>query len=77
MSDREQDRRNDETTLRGIGNDVKGKLKDAAGGLTGDTSLQAEGKWDQLKGKAQKTISDVRRDMDDDSDREADRDRDI
>ena len=42
--------------------DIKGKVKDAAGGLTGDTSLQAEGKWDQLKGKAQKKIGEVQRD---------------
>ena len=40
-------------SLDGKGNDLKGKLKDAAGGLTGDSSLQAEGKGDQLKGKVQ------------------------
>jgi uncharacterized protein YjbJ (UPF0337 family) len=55
-------RRSDENSLKGIGNDIKGKVKDAAGGLTGDTSLQAEGKWDQLKGKAQKKIGEIQRD---------------
>ena len=40
-------------SIRGKGNDLKGRLKDAAGGLTGDSSLQAEGKVDQLKGKVQ------------------------
>lgn len=43
-------------SLRGKGNDLKGKVKDAAGGLTGDSSLQAEGKLDQLKGKVQDTF---------------------
>lgn len=62
MSDQDRMRRSDENSLKGIGNDIKGKVKDAAGGLTGDTSLQAEGKWDQLKGKAQKKIGEIQRD---------------
>jgi uncharacterized protein YjbJ (UPF0337 family) len=36
-----------------------GKLKDAAGGLTGDTGTQAEGKFDQLSGKAQRQFGDT------------------
>ena len=70
MADRDQTRRGDENSLKGMGNDLKGKIKDAAGGLTGDTSLQAEGKWDQLKGKAQKKLGDVQREMDSDPDRD-------
>jgi len=62
MSDQDRMRRSDENSLKGIGNDIKGKVKDAAGGLTGDSSLQAEGKWDQLKGKAQKKIGEIQRD---------------
>jgi len=53
-----------ENSLEGQGNDLKGKIKDAAGGLTGDTSLQAEGKWDQLKGKAQDALGQFQRDAD-------------
>ncbi len=45
-----------EDSLRGKGNDLKGRVKDAAGGLTGDSSLQAEGKMDKLKGKVQDTF---------------------
>ena len=48
-------------SLSGTGNDLKGKLKDAAGGLTGDSSMQAEGKLDQLKGKAQDAVGKVER----------------
>jgi uncharacterized protein YjbJ (UPF0337 family) len=50
-----------ENNLRGTGNDLKGRIKDAAGGLTGDNSMQAEGKLDRLKGKAQNVVGDVQR----------------
>ncbi|MCW8307916.1 CsbD family protein [Acidiphilium sp. PA] len=44
----------DEDELKGAAKDIGGKIKDGVGGLTGDESLQAEGKADQLAGKAQK-----------------------
>ena len=53
-----------EDSARGKGNDLKGKVKDAAGGLTGDTSLQGEGKLDQLKGKAQDLLGKIERKLD-------------
>lgn len=37
----------------GVGKQVKGALKDAAGGLTGNERLQAEGKADKVEGKIQ------------------------
>lgn len=39
---------------------VKGRAKDAWGGVTGDSGTEAEGKMDQLKGKAKETIADVK-----------------
>jgi uncharacterized protein YjbJ (UPF0337 family) len=58
-------------TERGIDNSIEGKIKhaaghvkDAIGGLTGDKSLQAEGKVDQLKGKLQDGLGEVQRDLD-------------
>ena len=48
----------------GKAKDVKGKLKDAAGGLTGNTRLQAEGKVDQLKGKVQDAVGKIERRVD-------------
>lgn len=48
----------------GKAKNVKGRLKDAAGGLTGDTGLQVEGKIDQLKGKAQDALGKVERKID-------------
>jgi uncharacterized protein YjbJ (UPF0337 family) len=61
----------DDLTSRGVNNsaegkadNLKGKVKDAAGGLTGDSSLQAEGKGDQLKGKAKDTLGKAERNLD-------------
>ncbi|MCQ8241034.1 CsbD family protein [Rhizosaccharibacter radicis] len=49
----------DENKVEGVVNEGVGRLKDAAGGLTGDTGLQAEGKFDQLGGKVQQQFGDV------------------
>jgi uncharacterized protein YjbJ (UPF0337 family) len=53
-----------ENSAKGKGNDVKGKVKDAVGGLTGDSSLQGEGKLDQAKGKVQDAIGKAERKID-------------
>jgi uncharacterized protein YjbJ (UPF0337 family) len=47
-------------TLTGSTNDLGGKLKEGLGSTFGDKSLEAEGKSDQLTGKAQKAIGDAR-----------------
>jgi uncharacterized protein YjbJ (UPF0337 family) len=39
-----------EDRLEGAGDKAKGRLKDAAGAVSGDRELQAEGRKDQLKG---------------------------
>lgn len=41
----------DENQIKGTAQDAVGKVKDAAGGLTGDVGLQADGKLDQAAGK--------------------------
>ena len=51
-------------SAEGKADNLKGKVKDAAGGLTGDSSLQAEGKMDQLKGKAKDTLGKAERNLD-------------
>jgi uncharacterized protein YjbJ (UPF0337 family) len=42
-----------EDEITGAGRDAVGKVKDAAGGLTGETGMQADGKLDQAAGKVQ------------------------
>jgi uncharacterized protein YjbJ (UPF0337 family) len=65
------DNRNRDLTSQGIDdsiegktNHVKGHIKDAVGGLTGDSSLQAEGKLDQAKGKLQDAFGKGERKLD-------------
>ncbi|MGI3778957.1 MAG: CsbD family protein [Janthinobacterium lividum] len=43
----------DENRIEGTAKDVGGKIQDAVGGLTGDTSTQARGKANQASGQAQ------------------------
>ena len=44
----------------GVGKQVKGAVKDAAGGLTGNEKLQAEGKLDKAEGKFQQKVGEVK-----------------
>ena len=45
----------DEDRLSGAATNMGGKIKDAVGGLVGDSRMQAEGKGDQLSGRVQNT----------------------
>jgi uncharacterized protein YjbJ (UPF0337 family) len=51
-------------SAEGKGKDLKGRVKDAVGGLTGDTSLQGEGKLDRVEGKVQDTFGKAERKLD-------------
>lgn len=44
----------------GAGKQVKGAIKDAVGGLTGNEKLQAEGKLDKVEGKVQQKVGDAK-----------------
>lgn len=67
MSDsRDLTTRGTANSLEGTGDSIKGHVKDGLGGLTGDSSLQAEGKLDQLKGKAKDALGDIQRALGDD-----------
>jgi uncharacterized protein YjbJ (UPF0337 family) len=46
----------DNDRIKGMGDQAKGAVKDAAGKLTGDAKLQAEGKADKLKGKVENAV---------------------
>ena len=45
---------------------MKGKVKEGTGKLTGDEKLKAEGKADQIKGKAQNTYGSAKESLKDD-----------
>ena len=50
----------DKDRIKGIGDQAKGAVKDAAGKVTGDAKLQAEGKADKLKGKLENAAGGAR-----------------
>lgn len=66
MADRDRDltERGLDNSLEGKATHLKGHVKDALGGLTGDSSLQGEGKLDKLKGKIQDKVGEVQRRLD-------------
>jgi uncharacterized protein YjbJ (UPF0337 family) len=43
----------DKDRLEGAGNKVGGRIRNAVGGLTGDSSEQVKGKAQEIKGKVQ------------------------
>ena len=47
----------------GAGKQIKGAVKDAVGGLTGNAKLQAEGKMDKAEGKVQQKVGDVKNEV--------------
>jgi uncharacterized protein YjbJ (UPF0337 family) len=58
----------DHDRIEGAATNMGGMVKEAAGKLTGDEKLKAEGRADQVKGKVQNAVGGVKdalRDMDD------------
>lgn len=53
-----------EDSVKGKTEHLKGHVKDAVGGLTGDQSLQNEGKMDQLKGTVRDKLGEAERKLD-------------
>jgi uncharacterized protein YjbJ (UPF0337 family) len=50
----------DREHVKAAADKAKGAIKDAAGKLTGDKKLQAEGKFDKTKGAARNVAGDVK-----------------
>ncbi|SFK18714.1 CsbD family protein [Methylocapsa palsarum] len=50
----------DKETVKGTMDKVKGAAKEAAGRMTGDKTLQAEGKADKAAGAARQTVGDIK-----------------
>jgi len=50
----------DKEHVKGAADKAKGAVKDAVGGLTGDSKLQAEGKMDKAKGALHSAVGDVK-----------------
>jgi len=50
----------DKDRVEGAGKNIKGKIKEGVGKLTGDSKTEAEGKADQAEGKVQNTIGGIK-----------------
>lgn len=50
----------DHDRIEGAAKNMGGKVKEAAGNVTGDEKLKAEGKADQVEGKVQNTVGGVK-----------------
>ena len=48
-----------ENQAKGAAKQVEGKLRNAGGGITGDTSEQLKGKAKELEGKAQRNVGEA------------------
>ena len=50
----------DRDRIKGSAEQAKGKVKEVAGKLTGDSKLTSEGQADQLKGKVRNAVGGVK-----------------
>lgn len=50
----------DKDRIKGSAEQAKGKIKEIAGKVTGDSKLRSEGKTDQVKGKIQNAVGGVK-----------------
>ena len=50
----------DDDRVEGSAKNLKGKVKEGLGKLTGDSKTEAEGKVDQTKGKVQNTVGGIK-----------------
>lgn len=50
----------DKENIKGAAQKAKGSIKDAAGALTGNKKLQAEGKADKMMGAARQSAGDLK-----------------
>ena len=50
----------DKDRIEGSAEQAKGKVKEVAGKVTGDSKLEGEGKADQVAGKIQNTVGGIK-----------------
>jgi len=50
----------DKDRIKGSAEQAKGKVKEVAGKVTGDSKLEGEGKADQVAGKVQNTVGGIK-----------------
>ena len=63
-----------EQELKGIGQQIKGKVQEGAGRLTGDADTEAKGNLNQAAGKIREKVGEAGRNVADAIDRDNERD---
>lgn len=53
----------DQDQFKGAAREAGGNIKEGVGKMTGNETLQAEGKMDQLAGAVQKKVGDLKSDL--------------
>ena len=56
LSPHQQEHVMDKDRIEGSGKQLKGKIKEGIGKVTGDSKTETEGKADQVEGKVQNTV---------------------
>ena len=56
----EQENWMDKDRIEGAAEQAKGKIKEVAGKITGDSKTEAEGKAEQVKGKVRNTVGGIK-----------------
>jgi uncharacterized protein YjbJ (UPF0337 family) len=56
LMDADEEMNMDKDRMKGAAKNTTGKMKEAAGKMTGDTKMQAEGKMDRASGKVQNAV---------------------
>lgn len=64
----------DKEHIKGAADKLSGSAKEAAGKLTGNKKLEAEGKFDKAKGEVRDFVGDVKDDVMKEVDRRTDKD---
>jgi len=52
--------------IEGVGKEVEGRVRNAVGGVTGDSSEELKGKAKELEGKTERKIGEIESDLEQD-----------
>ena len=66
MTDKDLATEGTKDRVKGAAKEVEGRIRNAVGGATGDTSEQVKGKAQEIKGKAQQAVGKAKQRLDPD-----------
>jgi uncharacterized protein YjbJ (UPF0337 family) len=57
--------------IKGVAQNIKGRVKEAIGNLTGDKKAEASGAAERAKGAAEKKVGEIKKELDEDTESES------